>query len=123
MKTVARGRRSITARGSKRFEPQHRAAIEQSAMRSDEEPMDVKDRQRVDEHIAGPNQSQYVLSVCALANKLPWLSIAPCCARWCRWVEDGGQVAGPEWHGRVRVRHLRRAVQQGAAAVVIQRET
>ncbi len=103
-------------------EPDHRAAVEQRAVRGDEQAVHMEDRQRVDQHVArlpAPVvlQRERVGKQVAVAQHR-----ALAAPRGARGVEDRGQVVGraPRWLVAVAVQ--RGALQQRAAAIVVERE-
>ena len=103
-------------------EPQHRAAVEQRAVRGDEEPVHVEDRQRMDEHVAALPvpvvlQRQRVRQQVAVRQHR-----ALAAAGGSAGVHDGGQVVAAA-HGRhVLVGVDGGALEQAAGAIVVQRE-
>ena len=106
--------------------PQHATAVEQRGVDGHEQAVHVKDRQRVDQHVAallrrsptpvflqhhGVGQQVAVRQHGALAA-----------AGGAAGVQDGRQVIGPTLHRLLLVAAMRGALQQAAAAVVVQRE-
>ena len=104
-------------------EPDHLAAVEQRAVRGDEQAVHMEDRQRVDQHVAGA-PAPVVLQHLRIRQQVAVASASrPCCGRWCRWCR--GWPPGRRRRVRRRlvpVAVMRRALEQAAAAVVVQRE-
>ena len=101
-------------------EPDHPAAVEQRAVRGDEQAVHVEDRQCMDQHVAfapapvglqrdGVRQQVGMAEHRALAA-----------AGGARGVEDGGQVVAVALGRLVRLRLAGRGVEQRAGAVVVE---
>ena len=108
--------------GVKFGEPNHFAAIDERTMKSDEQTVNVKDRQGMNEHIAlFPTpigfQSLRVAEHVAMRQHGAFAS-----ARGAAGVQNSSQVVGILKHHLVLIFLMRSALKQGACSIVIQSE-